>query len=37
MDPFGGTMTTAAVAKRLGRNYIMIEERKPTANMVLRA
>ena len=25
LDPFGGTMTTAAVAKRLGRNYIMIE------------
>lgn len=28
MDPFGGTMTTAAVAKRLGRNYIMIEREK---------
>ncbi len=25
LDPFGGTMTTAAVAKRLGRNFIMIE------------
>ena len=25
LDPFGGTMTTGAVAKRLGRNYIMIE------------
>lgn len=25
LDPFGGTMTTAAMAKRLGRNYIMIE------------
>lgn len=26
LDPFGGTMTTAAVAKRLGRKYIMIEQ-----------
>lgn len=26
LDPFAGTMTTAAAAKRLGRNYIMIEE-----------
>ena len=25
MDPFGGTMTTAAVAKRLGRRYIAID------------
>lgn len=25
LDPFGGTMTTGAVAKRLGRNYFMIE------------
>ena len=25
LDPFGGTMTTAAVAKRTGRDYIMIE------------
>ncbi len=25
LDPFGGTMTTAAAAKKLGRNYIMIE------------
>ena len=25
LDPFGGTMTTAAAAKRLGRNYIMLE------------
>lgn len=25
LDPFGGTMTTGALAKRLGRNYIMIE------------
>ena len=24
-DPFGGTMTTGAVAKRLGRHYIMSE------------
>jgi len=28
LDPFGGTMTTGAVAKRLGRNYIMIEREK---------
>lgn len=28
LDPFGGTMTTAAAAKRLGRNYIMIEREK---------
>ncbi|MBQ6695782.1 MAG: site-specific DNA-methyltransferase [Lachnospiraceae bacterium] len=25
LDPFGGTMTTGAIAKRLGRKYIMIE------------
>ena len=25
LDPFGGTMTTAAVAKKCGRNYTMIE------------
>ena len=25
LDPFGGTMTTAAVAKKAGRNYTMIE------------
>ena len=25
LDPFGGTMTTGAIAKRLGRNYIMID------------
>ena len=25
LDPFGGTMTTGAVAKRCGRNYTMIE------------
>ena len=25
-DPFGGTCTTAAVAKRLGRNFITIEK-----------
>lgn len=25
LDPFGGTMTTAAMAKKLGRQYIMIE------------
>ncbi|MCR4941598.1 MAG: site-specific DNA-methyltransferase [Campylobacter sp.] len=26
LDPFGGTMTTAAAAKKLGRNFIMIEK-----------
>lgn len=26
LDPFGGTMTTAAAAKKLGREYIMIEK-----------
>ncbi|WP_233707704.1 site-specific DNA-methyltransferase [Helicobacter aurati] len=26
LDPFGGTMTTVAVAKRLGRNYISFEQ-----------
>lgn len=28
LDPFGGTMTTAAAAKKLGRKYIMIESDK---------
>lgn len=28
IDPFGGTMTTAAVAKLTGRNYTMIEREK---------
>lgn len=28
LDPFAGTMTTAAAAKRLGRNYLMIEKDK---------
>ena len=26
LDPFGGTMTTGAMAKKLGRNFIMIEQ-----------
>ncbi|MBR8461828.1 site-specific DNA-methyltransferase [Campylobacter sp. faydin G-105] len=26
LDPFGGTMTTATIAKRLGREYISIEQ-----------
>ena len=28
LDPFGGTMTTGAAAKKLGRKYIMIERDK---------
>ena len=28
LDPFGGTMTTGAAAKKLGRRYIMIEREK---------
>ena len=28
LDPFGGTLTTGAVAKRMGRKYIMIENNK---------
>ncbi len=28
LDPFGGTMTTGAAAKKLGRSYIMIERDK---------
>ncbi len=28
LDPFGGTMTTGAMAKKLGRQYIMIERDK---------
>ena len=28
LDPFGGTMTTATMAKKLGRNYISIEQNK---------
>lgn len=26
LDPFGGTMTTAVVAKKLGRDYILLEQ-----------
>ena len=28
LDPFGGTMTTGAAAKKMGRKYIMIEREK---------
>ncbi|AVN64351.1 MULTISPECIES: DNA-methyltransferase [Mesoplasma] len=28
LDPFGGTMTTAAVAKKTGRNFVTIEREK---------
>ena len=34
LDPFGGTMTTAAAAKKLGRNYIMIECKKNIVTLV---
>ncbi|MGX3097629.1 DNA methyltransferase [Helicobacter sp. 23-1046] len=32
LDPFGGSMTTASVAKRLGRNYIMCEQNEQYIN-----
>lgn len=32
LDPFAGTMTTAAAAKKLGRNYIMIENNERYCN-----
>lgn len=31
-DPFGGTMTTATVAKKLGRNYLTIEQQVEYVN-----
>ena len=32
LDPFGGSMTTASVAKKLGRNYIMCEQNEQYIN-----
>ncbi|MBR0278860.1 MAG: site-specific DNA-methyltransferase [Synergistaceae bacterium] len=32
LDPFAGTMTTAAAAKKLGRHYIMIERNETYCN-----
>lgn len=32
LDPFGGTMTTGAAAKRMGRHYIMLELEKKYCN-----
>lgn len=32
LDPFGGTMTTAAVAKKMKRNFIMIEKEENYIN-----
>ncbi len=36
LDPFGGTGTTAAVAKRLKRNFITIEISKEYYNVILK-
>jgi len=32
LDPFGGTMTTGAIAKRLGRKYVMIDREETYCN-----
>ena len=36
LDPFGGTGTTAAVAKRLKRNFITMEISKEYYNIILK-
>ncbi len=36
LDPFGGTGTTAAVAKRLKRNFITMEISKGYYNVILK-
>jgi len=36
LDPFGGTGTTAAVAKRLRRNFITIEISNEYYNIILK-
>jgi len=36
LDPFGGTGTTAAVAKRLKRNFITMEISKEYYNVILK-
>ena len=33
LDPFGGTMTTAAMAKKLGRKFICIEQNENISNL----
>ena len=36
LDPFGGTGTTAAVAKRLKRNFITMETSKEYYDVILK-
>ena len=36
LDPFGGTGTTASVAKRLKRNFITMEISKEYYNVILK-
>lgn len=36
LDPFGGTMTTAVMAKSLGRDFIMIEQNEKYINFGLK-
>ena len=36
LDPFGGTGTTAAVAKKLKRNFITMEISKEYYNVILK-
>jgi len=36
LDPFGGTGTTSAVAKKLNRNFITMETSKEYYNVILK-
>lgn len=36
LDPFGGTGTTAFVAKKLGRNFVTIELSQDYYNIILK-
>jgi len=36
LDPFGGTDTTSAVAKKLNRNFITMETSKEYYNVILK-